>query len=331
LSAWFFVALASVILPHRWQDKPKKTKRLRERWEQLRFGNAKARAALRQKLMGVNPFMWLVSRRQSGPATIWAVLGLFAAGVFSIAVCVVWKGHEPWEGVYEEFYIIAIVLLHLALKAAIAVAANEPLQVQRVNGGLETVLCCTPLSTEEILAGQWLAFRRLFLKPTIAVVILGFVLIGTALFQPRNDDNRDLIWFISAATLVLIPDMLALGWVSMWMTMSQPQTRSGGHAIGAVFCVCAVPWMLIGAINGCLDLMNVANSIPPWIPGIVAASVFDYLFCRTGKRQLKKNFRRWAVPSYDRPLTMWGRIGRFLGRLVGTIRSQNRGHLSPER
>jgi hypothetical protein len=136
----------------------------------------------------------------------------------------------------------------------------------------------------------------------------------------RSEDDASLIWFLFSATLLLAPDMIALGWTAMWMAMSGPKGRS--NAGRAVFGVCVAPYMIICAIYATLDGLGIIRRpISPWIPWIIVGLMIDIGLCGIASRQLQRNFRKWAVPSYDPPLTLWGRLGRFLGKIVRNLRS----------
>ena len=83
--AWLFLAVASLALPRCWQDRPVKTDtRWRTRLRQWCYGPPTVREALRLRLIGTNPFLWLVSRNRLGQITVWGVLGVIACGWFWI-------------------------------------------------------------------------------------------------------------------------------------------------------------------------------------------------------------------------------------------------------
>jgi hypothetical protein len=252
--------------------------------------------------------------------TIWITCGTIFAGLVCLIVLAMVKGKERWSDIYGGFFVLAIVVFHLALKLAAANFACEPLRNQRASGGLELLLCCTPLSTKEIISGIWLGLRRCFLGPAWAVIVLGLCLIMNA-WTPggRDEDNVQLIWFILTATLLLVPDMIALGWTGMWLTMSQPKNRS---AAGAAFLlICLGPWFVIGfGYAMAATFFRVGDPLPPWIFWIILSVTMDLILCSVASRKLAENFRQWAVPAYDQPLTFLGRMGRILGKLVGAMR-----------
>jgi hypothetical protein len=160
------------------------------------------------------------------------------------------------------------------------------------------ILSCTPLLTKEIIAGHWLALRRWFLAPVMAVIALGLVMVITASISvERGSDKVELMWFIFAASVVLAPDMMALGWISMHVTMSQPK-RQSPIGIISIIAVCVTPWIIIGAIYiTSAALLGMREPPAPWLLWIILAFAIDIGLCKNARRSLEMNFRRWAVSS----------------------------------
>jgi hypothetical protein len=312
LNGWLFLALASFALPHRWQDKPREPKRLRIWFEQWRFGTAAARTAFRRRLLAINPFFWLASRRQSGPAAIWAAFGLAGAAFAGVCIWAVRTGNE-WQDIYVPLSLITLVVFHLALKLGIASAAAGTLEAQRRDGGLETILSCTPMSVSEILAGQRLVLRRLFLWPAVTVIALSLVMVALAWkLGGREEENLEISYVILTATAMLAPDMIALAWMATWLGMLLPKAKGGAGK--AFLLVCVAPWLVIFAIiSPLLPLGVVKEPILPWALWLFIGLGMDVAICKVARRQLQKNFRRWAVSSFDPAVGSWRRLGRFLG------------------
>jgi len=319
LNGWLFLALASLTLPHLWQEKAKNPQRLRLWFEQLRFGSMATQAALRRRLLDINPFFWLASRRQIGPAGIWAAFGFFGASIASLCILVARKGGTLSED-YSGIFVFVLVVLHATLKLFTANTAAGAVQTQRRNGGLEMVLSCTPLSANDILAGLWLTLRRLLFWPLVASVVLGLMMAVMAWWLGGHQrDNFELIYFILTATTMLGFDMIALAWTATWTGLSQPKAQGG--AINSLFCVCVIPWIAIGVLIPTLLTLEVLHEpIHPstaWTLWLIMGLGMDFAICKLARRQLQKNFRRWAVPSYDPGLGLWG----WLERLFGVLRS----------
>ena len=104
MTGWLFLALASWVLPHRWQERPKRPNPLRTWYEQWRFSSIAKRAALRQQLIDTNAFFWLVSRRQPGPAAIWMALEHRRCHSWALCFCDRTKPSHMVEGMTMDFY-----------------------------------------------------------------------------------------------------------------------------------------------------------------------------------------------------------------------------------
>ena len=228
LNAWLFLAVASLALPRCWQDKPVKTDtRWRTRLRQWCYGPPAAREALRLRLIGTNPFLWLVSRNRLGQITVWGVLGVIACGWVWI-----WLASKVHLRDAMPLFVMIILLYHGVLKFWMASEASSHLSEQRRSGALEYLLCCTPLSVPEILRGQWLALRRRFLRPMIAVLVLDVVFTVLSLTSAARNNASDegyFIIYVLAAMLMLVADAVAIGWVGMWQAMveKKPRTAAG--------------------------------------------------------------------------------------------------------
>src|SRR5205823_6070942 len=84
-AAWTFLALACALLPRTWQEKAAKTSPGTAGWARaLKFGGAKRRVLLRQKLLGVNPVLWLVCRERWQGLSLWAVAIVMAGGFTAV-------------------------------------------------------------------------------------------------------------------------------------------------------------------------------------------------------------------------------------------------------
>jgi hypothetical protein len=308
LHAWLFLALACWALPRRWRDKPIKTSVWRRTWERWRFGSMAARTAFRRRLAGVNPFLWLVCRGRFSPAFVWCIMGIVAA--ITVLISAVQIAQDSWAGSYDGCFVFVIVTLQLMLRLGVPSHAAL-LEGHRRNGSLETILCCTPLSVDGILGGMWLVLRRYYLWPTLVVLAAQGLLFYAALITGlRHSLNVDLLCFIGASIILLIPDLLATAWMAMWTAMSNPRPRSAGPT--ALFWISVIPWMLVSV---CYATRLVRSEHWVWPLWVVFGLTNDVLTGRLAQKRLRENFRLWATPSYGEVLGFWGRLGRFLGRL----------------
>jgi hypothetical protein len=102
----------------------------------------------------------------------------------------------------------------------------------RQAGALELLLS-TPLTIEEILRGQWMALRRIFLVPTIALFAVGIVpLLFIFLTDRPNAFPAGILMgllCIYGAIPKLVCDLLAAAWVGMLvgLTTKKPNLAPG--------------------------------------------------------------------------------------------------------
>jgi hypothetical protein len=210
LTAWIFLALASLLLPRLWHDKPEMPAR------PIRWGG--------RALLEENPFYWLASRGLGDPRMIWALLGLLVVGLVGPL--------SVRQRVNPVYLMAGLMIPHALLKFWVAAAAGRSMEARRRDGSLEMLLAGTPLTSAGILDGQWRALRRLFLGPVLALLLVDF----TALGFSHDPISRAYI----IGTAVQLPvDLAALIWLAMWCAMSH---RAPGRAtFSAMLRVCIVP------------------------------------------------------------------------------------------
>jgi len=255
---WLLVALASWLVPLSWQDRPSSggQARWRDRWRVWVYGDAARRKAFRTRLLDVNAFYWLAARAWFKPAGVWAALVFVACWWLYMRAVI----HFQWA---DEFLILATaLLLNTLLKLWIAVEAGQRLVEDQKMGALELLLS-TPLSARDILRGQWLALRRQFLGPLLAIIAAQLLVI---LVVPPDSFQSDLRVraFGMAGILLLLTDLVALTWVAMATALT---ARSPNHAsISAIFRVLILPWIIFGAVAVMANLWVVTRgaSAPEW-------------------------------------------------------------------
>src|SRR5262249_29129068 len=117
---------------------------------------------------------------------------------------------------------------------------------QRKTGALELLLS-TPLKVEEILHGQWLALRRQFFGPVIAVLIIECLFMLACARESVPDEER-VFWFSLwlGGMLMFVADLVALYWIGLWQGLT---SRNPLRAIGGSLArVLVVPWIAYGAV-----------------------------------------------------------------------------------
>jgi hypothetical protein len=174
LLGWAMLAGASALLPHSWQERKKAGARNNQGWGYAwRYGGARRRLRLRQKLIGPQPVAWLVCRERWQSLGLW-VLTILIIGGFAGALI----GMEPMEAWMVWNWIGGLFCLLLYLWAA-SQACRFPLEARR--SGLLELLMATPLTERQIVAGQWRGLVRMFGLPVL--LLLGVQLCAATLSQ----------------------------------------------------------------------------------------------------------------------------------------------------
>jgi len=276
---------------------------------QWTYGPPAAREALRLRLIGTNPFLWLVSRNRLGQISVWAVLGLIGCGWVWV-----WFFSDIHLPDSMPIFVMIILLNHGLLKFWIASEASWHLSEQRRSGALEYLLSCTPLKETEIIAGQWLALRRRFLAPLLAVLALDVVLIAVSM-SPATGNTEDVegnfFGCVICGMIMLPADALAIGWVAMWRAMveKRPRTAAGD----AVLRILVLPWVLMGVI-GAMGIMD-SGAVALFVWFIFGIAI-DLGFATAARGHLLTQFRIQAARRPEEPLGILGRLGRWLGRMM---------------
>jgi hypothetical protein len=311
LNAWLFLAAASWWLPRSWQEKAAKARiswgeRLRQ-WYHARY-------TPRNKLLDTNPFLWLAIRNRLGSLRTWGVLLIL--GVFW--GCLLCKINVAEDGM--PVFFAAIIINHLMVKLLMASEASGNLEEQRHSGALELLLSCTPLQVDEVVGGQWLALRRQFLGPTIAVIASDFLMlvfvVDHAMPNKSSDDKSNFVLFVLALVVMLVVDMFALGWVGMWKAMSQKKPR---HAAGAtVSQILLLPWavlFLFGALGiAAVGLIHsFGGAVVLWF---LVGVVVDFASIFLSRDQLLSQLRARAAVHGEESLGLFGQLGRALGKMA---------------
>jgi ABC-type transport system involved in multi-copper enzyme maturation permease subunit len=309
LHAWMFLALASWVLPRRWRENPKKARLWKRTWERWRYGSMAARTAFRRRLVSVHPILWLFCRGRFGPDFVWIVMGVVAGLAIFVSVRDIMD--TSGNGAYAECFVASIVSLQMVLRMGVPADAAL-LEEQRRNGSLEILLCCTPMTADDILGGMWLVLRRYYRWPVLVLVAVEVLMFLAALIAGglRHSLNVGLLCFIGVSTVLLLADLRAMAWMAMLGAMKNPKPRTAGPT--AFFLICMIPWIPVSA---CYATQWIHSELWVWILWPMFALINDAAVCRTAQDSLRKNFRLWAVPSYGEVPSIWGRLGRRLGLL----------------
>ena len=238
----FCLLFASLIVPRTWQDKDvrQETTGWKATLRSVTDGDDAARREVRNRLLSINPFLWLAGRQRMKAISVW----------FSLLIAlVIWmcgwiEFRSDWANNF--IYVTTAVILHTVLKSWLAGAAARQLAEDRRTGALELLLS-TPLSVDEILNGQRLALRRQFGGPVTAVLMVDAILFVAGLSGLNSGDQRlwSLVW--AAGMAIFVVDLWALGWVSMWFGLTSRRVNQASSS--AVFFVMVLPWVLFGLLT----------------------------------------------------------------------------------
>lgn len=210
---WAFLLRACQLLPRVWQVDSKRgwLGRLQEAIEQWSYGRAEKRRHYRSLLLDRNPFLWHASRDRLKQGYVWLLL-------ISVSATWIWNHRDRLDLIFNDFtFLAACLILNGFFKIWIASEACLRLMADRRAGALELLLS-TPLSTREIIHGQWLALRRQFLFPMV-------VMLAVELYGLRDSMHSGPL-MVGLVTFLL--DVAAMGWLSLWMGLWAKNTS---HAL----------------------------------------------------------------------------------------------------
>lgn len=299
--------LASLIAPRSWQDRPAGAawSRWRDRWRAWSFGDETQRRAFRRQALNANPVYWLMARLRSKPVLVWLALALIAvlwgAGW--------WKFRRDWLN--EGIYMTTAICVNLGLRYWFACEATRSLAENRKAGALELLLS-TPLEVKDILRGHWLALRRQFLGPLLAVILVELLFMLATVREDVADDDRifwSLLWL--GGMLILVADLVVLVWLGMWQALTAKNAlRAAG---GSLVRVLVLPWVAYGLILLILVLrvfsLRAAQSNPSWkfFVGLwfgLRIGV-DIIFGAWARQKLLTGFRLAAQQQYESRAKSW--------------------------
>ncbi len=332
VNAWVFLVISSWHLPRSWQEKAGgRSLAWRERLRQWSYGSAKSRDAFRRRLLNVNCFYWLVSRNRRGPVWVWLVLGVCAVLWIWIYPFPAIKAGNPSADAILPLFVAGTLMSHTLLKFWAASESTRHLEEQRRNGALEFLLSCTPLSTDVILRGQWLALRRHLFWPLVTVMAADCALItaGALHIAEWRRQSPPLSWAIhysffveyaawtGAAMIMLVADMIAIGWVGMWQAMSQKTPkRAAGATISRILIIpffLALPFSVASSVSRFFTPID--GLVFVLIVWFVLGIAVDLFFAFYSRWRLRTEFRPRAAITGVVPLGLLGNLGHTLRRL----------------
>jgi ABC-type transport system involved in multi-copper enzyme maturation permease subunit len=248
-----WLGLTTLLLACTWRDRPKSVRP----WHRLRFWPRSARtpspnrAALRCRMLGINPMFWLAARQPvSAPVIMFLAVVLTLITVY---VAAPFFGRTMGAGAEAPVlgHLFAWLWTGLAIHALVlyyaAMSASQRLAEDKQTGALELILC-TPTTERTISRGLWLAYARKMLFPALLAMFVHLFFIwmcvvmatldppgrtafgvtpgklfwSALLDQPLRGQLLD--WpfgfMLRIALLILLQLMFAwltLGWVGRWL------------------------------------------------------------------------------------------------------------------
>lgn len=285
--AWLLLAFSAIVLPRTWQEKASRTANASwARW--WKFGGVKRQLALRHKLIGVNPVLWLACRERWQALALWIIALTVAGG----AAATLWASTEPGVWLVWQWLGGAVTLLIYVLLTS--QACRLFVEGQR-NGAIELLLV-SPLSEKKIVHGQWRALLRMFAVPValyLAVQLVAAVMASetwkqlaasvpvTAIPAPgTGGTNSNVVvvtnttvitttggvtvtgpgWSLPSAWVMLATsiagvittatNLVALIWFGMWMGLTSRNTNVA--TLKTIAFVQIIPWFAISFASAML-------------------------------------------------------------------------------
>jgi ABC-type transport system involved in multi-copper enzyme maturation permease subunit len=281
LISWLWLALASFLLPRVWQESGTR-KTPRRIVPESRRGHRR-----RDEMLALNPIWWLTSRRVYQRRWLWLVVSVAClAAVFAF-----FAAQGQTSALWALFG--AALVLHFALAVWVAFEASDSFAEARSSGAMELLLS-TPLTVRQILRGQHLALRELFLGPLVLLVAVEACLVAgqVSVWASQHTGGAVLLVLVLGFSLVwFVLDLFAVAEVGMWygLTSSKPTQA----LTKTVVFVLILPLLLVAA-PCCWGIA----------PGLMVAK--SVIFFTWAQSKLEKEFRRAATGRYDQPrVTAW--------------------------
>lgn len=235
--AWGLLMLASRALPNSWQeralDKPGTQVAKSSNNIVPTFSGPTAE---QMKLEGQNPVLWLV-KNERATLWVWILSGLFISVTTFLLM------------MHDRFFSLGVAAMvccafAVSLKLLMAFFAPRFIAESRRNGALE-LLACTPMTSKDLIAGQWMLLKRTLLWPAIALWLLQMAVLVATPFWTTTRFGLLPMFSLAAAlpsgtnfsfgSSWVVPvvdglvrwalDMFALGWMGMWLGLSTKNPR----------------------------------------------------------------------------------------------------------
>jgi len=272
------LGLTTLLLARTWRDRPKSLRA----WHRLRYWRrperipSPQRAALRRRLLAINPVFWLAA-----PQPVSAPVFMFLAvllTMLTVYVAAPFFGRVMGAGTATPVlaHLFAWLWTGLAIHALVlyyaATTASQRLAEDKQTGALDLILS-TPTTERVISRGLWLAYGRRMLFPGLLAVLAHFFFIWVCMVMatldppgqiPPGATPSEIFWsalldkplrgrvidwqfgfMLRIALLILVQLMVAwvtLGWVGRWLGL---RMKHPGIAPTASLALLLVPPILL--------------------------------------------------------------------------------------
>ena len=248
---WLLLGLASYALPHLWQEGAAR---------RLGFSSRnRSRATLRPcrvRRVALDPVLWVMGDEPALQRTTWVVVAAWAAAVGVIG----WYSRTDLGPLVWVWKVCGFVL-----KMLVAFQACRFFVEARRSSALELLLC-TPLRSQDIVRGQWLAMKRLVFWPVVVCALLGlapFALesVGNLAHPAPGPMAMAFVGLLGGLLTVgwfglgLVADIWAVTWVGMWLALSSKRPELA--PVRTIFFVLVLPSVAICGTDLLVDLLLV--------------------------------------------------------------------------
>jgi len=309
---WIFLALANYRLAHRWQEHPaKKRFRLGEWWRNVCLGKGPARVARRQKLLEVNPFLWLASRDRLRGLGAWCATVLLGG----FLVLIMLEDNNSKGGLLS--LCITLALVH---KLMICISGAQQITEEKDQGTLEMILA-TPLAAREVIHGQGLAVFHQYRG--VILLTFGVQMLGCGWLMTSETLGGD-AWLMGlglfAYSALYLLDLYTAGLLAVWGAIIVRQSK---QAFGAAFARFALlPGLVFWAAlagNGLISYLwgfQMLDSAPKFIVFWLCLSLVNDLYWISRVRKLAPGQLRKAGLARYAPEEpgFWEQAGRWAGK-----------------
>ena len=255
VTGWVLLGLAAALVPRTWQQRSKKSSRAA--WAYMwKYGGARFRLALRRRLLDRNPVRWMVARERWQSLGLW-VVALLAASTFGLVAA---SGPPLAWVIWSQSSRLFLLVLYLWTASQSSLFFVEG----RRNGLLE-VLLVTPMTSREIVQGQWGAWWRTVSMPALVVLVLQAA--GSCLAQQASRGmtagaigvaRPDFVFTMLLGVLGAISaaaNLLALSWFGMWMGVTSKKASLA--TLKTILFVQVIPWLVISFVSAFIAMLVV--------------------------------------------------------------------------